>query len=113
MSGPNSDYETAYRRGGGGPEPATLISPNGMIQTKTPTYIWKQAVRATWYQLWVQGPSGAMIKIWYTSNEANCNGDVCSVRSTKRLSSGTYTWSVQTWNESGFGEWSKMSFIIP
>lgn len=113
MDGPNLDYEAGPLRGGGGPGPVTLISPTGTSKTKTPTYTWNQAVNATWYQLWVHGPSGAVIKIWYTSKEANCNGDTCSVKPNKRLSSGTYTWGVQTWNEVGFGEWRKTGFVIP
>ena len=85
---------------------ATLVSPNGTGVNLSPAYTWNEVVGATWYYLWVNGPSGAVIQQWYTSAQANCNGTTCSVTPAKVLSSGAHTWWVQTWNDSGYGPWS-------
>jgi hypothetical protein len=86
---------------------ATLISPNGNIANNNPTYTWNQVSGATWYYLWVDGPSGNVLKKWYTSVDANCNGSTCSVAgATPGLSPGTHTWWIQTWSNAGDGPWS-------
>lgn len=89
------------------PVAATLVSPNNNIATNyNPTYTWNQVSNATYYYLWVNGPSGAVIQKWYTSAEANCNGTTCSVTPTTTLGGGNHTWWVQTWNTAGTGPWS-------
>ena len=97
------------------PGKASLVSPSGGIGTNNPTYTWNQVSGATWYYLWVNGPSGNIFKKWYTSAQANCNGSTCSVAgATPNLGTGTHTWWVQTWNDAGgFGPWSDgMSFSL-
>jgi hypothetical protein len=93
---------------------ATLVSPNGNIgSTYNPTYIWNEVPGATWYYLYVNGPSGDAFDQWYSSTEAACNDTSCSVTPGTILVAGTYTWWVQTWNTVGYGPWSTgMSFTI-
>ena len=96
------------------PGKATLTSPNGSIGTNNPTYTWNEVSGSTWYYLWVNGPSGAVITQWYTSAEANCNGTTCSVTPNMSLSAGSHTWWIQTWNPAGVGPWSdSMNFTSP
>jgi hypothetical protein len=95
------------------PEPATLSSPSGNIATNTPTYTWSEVSGATWYYLWVNGPSGNVIKTWYASTDAHCNGSTCWVKPATTLASGTHTWWIQTWNPAGYGPWSNaMTFSV-
>ncbi len=92
---------------------ATLISPEGSIASHTPAYTWNEVPGATWYYLWVNGPSGVVIQQWYTSAQANCSGATCSVVSTTTLGSGSHTWWIQTWNSAGLGPWSSAkSFTV-
>jgi hypothetical protein len=96
------------------PGKATLVSPSGSSGSNTPTYTWNEVSGSTWYYLWVNGPSGNVIKTWYTSAQANCNGTTCSVTSSTSLSSGAHTWWIQTWNNAGYGPWSDgMNFSVP
>src|SRR5215211_2034638 len=81
------------------PGKATLLSPSGSIAGTTPTYTWNEVPGATWYYVWVDGASGpGIVKQWYSSTQANCNGTTYSATPVTALSSGTYTWYVQTWN---------------
>jgi hypothetical protein len=97
------------------PGAATLISPNGNIETTNPTYTWEEVSEATSYYLWVDGPTASgIIQQWYTAGQANCNGTTCSVTPSTTLSSGAHIWWIQTWSEAGFGPWSdRMDFSIP
>lgn len=96
------------------PGRATLVSPTGSIITDTPTYTWNQVNGSTWYYLWVNGPSGNVIRQWYTPAQANCNGSTCSVTPSTTLPAGAHTWWIQTWNNAGYGPWSNgMAFSIP
>ncbi len=88
------------------PVQATLISPNGGIATNNPTYTWNAVSGSTWYFLWVDGPSGNILKTWYSAAQANCAATCSVAGATPGLSAGTYTWKVQTWNEGGSGPWS-------
>jgi bacillolysin len=95
------------------PGKVTLMSPNNSISTTIPTYTWNEVNGATWYYLWVNGPSGNVIKTWYTSADANCNGTTCSVTPSTNLSAGSHTWWIQTWNSAGYGPWSNgMTFTV-
>jgi Calcineurin-like phosphoesterase len=98
------------------PEPpaaTTLGGPSGAIADTTPTYTWNavldsvQGDAATHYYLWVNGPSGNVIKLWYTANQAGCSGGgTCSVTPPTSLTNGSYSWWVRTWNNAGYGPWS-------
>ena len=94
------------------PGAATLVSPSGEITESTPTYTWNAVSGATWYYLKVNTPSDNVILEWYKASNV-CNGSICSAIPTTALSIGTYTWSVQTWSNAGFGPWSgEMSFSL-
>jgi hypothetical protein len=99
------------------PGVATLVSPTGAITNTRPTYTWNKVTGATWYYLWVNGPSGNVIQIWYdASNTAVCpvSGSTCSATPATTLGSGAHTWWIQTWNPVGFGPWSGgMNFALP
>jgi hypothetical protein len=93
---------------GGVPPAATLVAPSGTSCDTTPTYIWNAVSSATWYYLWVNGPSGSVVKQWYTAAQAHCASGTgtCAVAPATTLASGTHTWWVQTWNSAGYGPWS-------
>jgi hypothetical protein len=78
-------------------------------------FSWDEVTSATQYYLWVEGPSGLLIKKFYTADEADCDAAGCSIVPARRTwSSGTYTWWVQAWNEAGSGPWSApLIFEIP
>lgn len=96
------------------PGKATLVSPTGNIGTNNPTYTWNVVSGATWYYLWVDGPSGNVLKQWYTTAQANCNASTCSVANvTPNLVAGAYTWWIQTWNDGGYGPWSDPMTFAP
>jgi len=97
------------------PPASTLISPSGSISDNTPTYRWNSASGATYYYLWVNGPSGNRIQTWYTASQAGCaSGGTCSVTPATTLSSGAHQWWIRTWNSVGYGPWSAvMNFSLP
>jgi photosystem II stability/assembly factor-like uncharacterized protein len=90
------------------PAAATLISPSNNIGANyIPDYTWNKVNGASWYYLWVDGPSGNVIKRWYTAAEAGCaSTSPCSVPSPVSLVGGTHTWWIQTWSPVGYGAWS-------
>jgi hypothetical protein len=97
------------------PGAATLVAPSGTISTTTPTYTWNAVSTSTWYYLWVNGPSGNVIKQWYTAAQAGCASGTgtCSVMPSTTLANGSHTWWIQTWNSAGDGPWSAgMSFTV-
>jgi len=94
------------------PPAATLISPSGGISSITPTYRWNSASGATYYYLWVDGPSGNKIKTWYTASQAGCaSGGTCSVTPATTLSNGAHQWWILTWNSNGYGPWSAVMYF--
>ncbi|MFZ5912453.1 MAG: M4 family metallopeptidase [Chloroflexota bacterium] len=103
------------------PGTAMLLSPSGNIgMNYTPTYTWSKVTEAegqpesaaTWYYLWVNGPSGNVFKQWYSVSSI-CVGSTCSVTPSTTLSGGDHIWWVQTWNSAGYGPWSSgMSFNV-
>ncbi|MCP5198337.1 MAG: S8 family serine peptidase [Gammaproteobacteria bacterium] len=100
--------------GGGGVGTPILISPSGTISDTTPTYTWTGSSGATWYRLYVQGPSGVVIDHWYTATETNCSSDTsCAVTPTTTLASGNHRWWVQAWGSGIYSAWSSsMSFTV-
>jgi hypothetical protein len=94
------------------PGAATLISPEGTIEDNTPPYAWNEVDTATWYYLWVDGPSGNVIASWYQASDV-CSGGTCSVTPDTELVNGDYSWAIQTWNPVGYGLWSSwMDFTV-
>lgn len=102
------------------PTAATLMATQESLIAGQPTYVWNEAAAspqadaATWYYLWVNGPSGNVIKHWYSVSAA-CNDGICSVAPNVTLRAGAYTWWVRTWNNAGYGPWSssKTLTILP
>ncbi len=77
-----------------------------------PTYTWGAVASATWYYLWVNGPSGNVIARWYPS-DAVCAGPACAVTPETELALGKHTGWVRTWNPAGYGPWSSgLDFTI-
>lgn len=109
---------SAYVFRAGLPAAATPIAPTGTSADTTPTYIWQEVFAdapggampdaATWYQLWVDGPSGNVVKQWYTAASA-CVSGTCSVTPSTALDLGLHQWWVRTWNPQGNGPWSPAS----
>ena len=100
---------------GGVPISATLLNPEGVISENSPTYSWNAVSNSSWYYLWVNDSTGNKIKKWYTASQASCadGTGVCSVTPSTTLASGTAKWWVQTWNTTGYGQWSHVkSFNI-
>jgi hypothetical protein len=98
------DYDSGAT--GSMPGATTLTTPTGNIGTNyTPAYSWKAVSGATWYYLYVNGPSGNVIKTWYQAS-AVCSGDMCSVTPSVTLTGSNYTWWVRTYNSVGYGPWS-------
>ena len=101
------------------PAQATLISPSGAITNTQPTFSWNEVTgnsqgdAATWYYIYIQGPSGLVHADWYRASVI-CNSGTCSVTPNLTLGGGTHTWWVQTWNPGGYGPWSTgMTFSTP
>jgi photosystem II stability/assembly factor-like uncharacterized protein len=96
------------------PGPATLVSPAGATSNPV-TYTWNAVADSTWYQLWVDGPSGNVIQQWYQASDAGCGAGTgtCSVTPDVTLAQGDHTWWIQTWNDAGEGPWSDpLGFLI-
>lgn len=104
--GPWSSGATFTVSGAAPPGKASLVSPDGNNASTNPDYTWNEVNGATWYYLWVNGPSGNVIKQWYTSQQANCDGSTCSIASPKALAAGGHAWWIQTWSAAGYGPWS-------
>jgi hypothetical protein len=122
---------SAYLFRGGFPHGAVPIAPSGTSADTTPMYSWRAVTAdsagdafagssasvfqdaATWYYLWVDGPSGNIMKQWYTA-AATCGASgVCSVTPPTVLELGAHTWWVRTWNATGYGPWSPaVSFTV-
>jgi hypothetical protein len=89
------------------PDAATQNLPVGDIGTDyTPTYEWNEVPGATWYHLYVNGPSGNVLDEWYTATQAACDGFTCSVTPSVTLGGGAHSWWIQTYNSAGLGPWS-------
>src|SRR3989304_9195512 len=85
------------------PGAATLVSPSGSITDTTPTYTWNKVSAATWYYIYVSGPSNYVSTQWYRSVDV-CGASTGTVASaTPGLASGQYRWWIQTWNNAGYG----------
>jgi len=98
------------------PGKATLISPNGTITTRTPTFSWNAVPGSMWYQLWVDdtGKAGKVTK-WYSAEEAGCptGTGTCKATPGTTLDLGGAQWWIQTWNWNGNGPWSDgMRFTV-
>jgi hypothetical protein len=82
------------------------VAPVGAIGANyNPTYQWNQVPGATWYYLYINGPSGKILSQWYQASSI-CNASLCAIKTGAMLGGGNYTWWVQTYNSAGYGPWS-------
>lgn len=96
----------------GPPGMATLVSPAGATSSGLPTYTWNAVCGATYYYLWVNGPSGNVIKEWYKASDVT-TGSTCAVAPAVTLGVGAHMWWIQTWNPTSYGPWSSgMGFTV-
>ena len=96
-----------------GPAAPTLVSPNGTIDTQTPTYTWNavSGVSVSRYQVQVNTSGGNTV---YDDgyDPSGCNDATCSVTPATSLPDGSYTWRARAEN-GGWGDWSSaMSFNV-
>jgi hypothetical protein len=98
----------------GPPAAATPVAPNDNIGTTNPTYTWNTVSAATWYNLLVKRGSTIVVQTWYDA-AAVCGASTCSATPAATLTGGVqHTWSVQTWNASGYGPFSaELAFVPP
>jgi hypothetical protein len=97
------------------PGAATLVSPAGTIDTKTPTYKWNAVARAAEYDLRVNDSTGNKILQWYSASEAGCaSGEAtCEVTPPTALAVGPGKWWIQARNSAGIGPLSSgKSFTV-
>ncbi|MEA3348937.1 MAG: hypothetical protein U9Q39_07780, partial [Pseudomonadota bacterium] len=89
------------------PGTATLNSPVGTISETLPIFNWNLVVDATWYFVWVNKGAENVFQHWCQASDVVV-GDQCEIMLPLPLSltSGSYTWWIQTWNDVGYGEWS-------
>jgi hypothetical protein len=88
------------------PAPVTLIGPSGRNKDNPITYSW-YASNASWYQLLVNGPDGAVVQLWMTAGDACGGGTVCSATlDDVMLPVASYTWYIQASNDASTGPWS-------
>jgi hypothetical protein len=86
-----------------------LISPNGTINIKQPTYKWNALSTATSYRLLVDDSSGrGVINKVYTAAEAGCAAGTgtCTLTPSTSLVNGSAAWWVAAGNTAGWGPWS-------
>jgi len=62
---------------------------------------------STWYYLWLSQGKRAVVKKWFSSEDASCDGHSCSIV-IDRLEDGDYRGWVRTWAPGERGPWSKV-----
>ena len=91
--------------------PATpiVISPNGTINIRQPTYKWNALLTATSYRLLVDDSSGrGVINKVYAVSEVGCAAGtgICALTPSTSLATGSAAWWVAAGNAAGWGPWS-------
>ncbi|MFN8376090.1 MAG: hypothetical protein U0694_24845 [Anaerolineae bacterium] len=75
-----------------------------------PTYQWPDIAGAQYYYLLINNASGTQVINEVLSDAGYCNGSTCSIdattlRETYRLTNGSYTAYMNTWNGTALGTW--------
>lgn len=90
--------------------PETPAKPTGLSPPGTlPTLKWNKVHDATWYGLWIDGPSGNVLQHWYKAEEVTSETNpICTATPDVTLAPNTdYTWYVIAWNQQGgYSVWS-------
>jgi len=92
-----------------------LVAPEGSLLDTTPLFSWNTVPAASWYYLWVSGPSGNVFKQWYTEDQLGCvdGAGTCSIEPAQVLNPGSYSWWVRPWSNTGEGPWSsRLDFVV-
>lgn len=85
------------------------LLPTGLSNRDRPTFTWEQEspVRATWYQLVVEGSSGVVVDHWIAA-QGRCGIFKCTYTLTTldALTDGDYVWRLRGRNPAGYGPWT-------
>jgi hypothetical protein len=83
------------------------LAPFGSVVPGAVEFSWQPVDGATWYQLWVSGPSGIVVNRWYTAAAVGAGSGVARVVPEAIFSGGGFNWWVRSWS-SGTGNcpWS-------
>ena len=82
-------------------------SPSGQGNQSPANYAWdrESPVRATWYQVEVDGPGGNLLQEWYQAAEV-CGATSCTIKEQLNLGNGSYSWRVRGRNPKGRSSFS-------
>ena len=88
------------------PNAPVQVAPTGSILQTKPTYTFNRSAGATWYYVWVSGPSGYVLDQWVEASTV-CSGNLCSLTPNVTLVDGVHRWWVQAWNApGGYSAWT-------
>ena len=82
----------------------TIISPIGMITTRTPTYTWGKVYGATGYRIVVKKGTTKVYELYPTN--VFCGATTCSITPSTVLGDGNYTWKVRAYLGGTYRDWS-------
>jgi len=81
--------------------PPSLISPNGIINTSTPSFRWNKVTGAEEYDLLVISGLNGSVVINQRVSAANCSNDICSYATVSPLVKGSYSFKVRSIDSQG------------
>jgi len=98
------------------PPTPSLVSPQGIITTLTPTYSWNAVLGATDYDLYFSISGGTTSNITYSAIAAGCSSGtgICSITPVGPMSNGASVyWLVRSRNSGGVSSWSgSLSYLV-
>lgn len=88
------------------PGTPTPIDPSGDGGPPT-SFTWNREspIRATWYKVSIDGPSGSVLSEWFEAIDV-CSGGSCSISPTIEWETADYSWRVRGRNPNGRSNWS-------
>ena len=91
------------------PGRATLVSPLTSVATQTPSFTWNAVLGVNYYLVRVTDRDNVSVDTWYVPSAAGCphGTGTCVVSPNIVLKAGKASWSVLTYNSSGYGPWSE------
>ncbi len=98
----NKNVKKVWANPSMGPGKAILISPKGMKNIGTVSFVWSPVDGSTSYHLWIDRAGSHVFDHWYLASEVTA-GSICSAMPSKVLDKGTYSWKVQTRGDEGGG----------